>query len=439
MIHFPSPKNKRYLTGIDWLVHVFDYMTKVRTGAGNMFQVVLELDGAPVEGELRECLSRLIRKYPLLHGRSARDYNLVPYWKMPSTGQAAPFSFNVHLLGDGADVFSLLEREANVPFNSEQEHLAFHLIYAGKKSFVATIFDHRLFDARGADAFLNMFQEEFIEKGNCSRKISLGEPSHLGRWCEKFRAANRFNQTFSRLAKNAPSRVLPLPSAVNKQPFRFKVIPFNEQQKSTIVETANNEAGYLMLMPYLLAIAVRILRVIFTNRGIDTGDYVIPITIDMRPLKKVQKEVFFNHWSLFLFRIKDGEVDSFPVLLESIKRQMYDQVKSGLPYDIWEASLLMRVAPLPISSSLLQVHLKNSSFCFSYVGESAYAYTFPEFMGKKVHNIFYMPRVPIPPGLGIYFHQFQGKLNAILSYVQGLLRDDEVNTIEDSLYSQLGV
>jgi NRPS condensation-like uncharacterized protein len=439
MIHFPFSKTKRYLTGIDWLVHVFNYMTKLPNGSGNKFQVVLELDGVPVEDEFRKCLSGLIRKYPVLSGRSVRDYNLAPYWKMPPAGQTAPLSFNVHRLEDGADVFPLLEQAVNEPFNSEQEHLAFHLIYAGEKSFVAITFDHRLFDARGADAFLNMLQQEFKEKGNCSRGNSLLEPIHLPRWSEIFKIANQLNKRFSRLAKNAPSRVLPLPSALNRQDFRFKIVTFDEQQKATIVENANRKAGYSMIMPYMLAVAVRVMHMIFLNRGMDTGDCVIPITIDLRPPKKLQREIFFNQWSLLLFRIKEDEVSSFPRLLESIKLQMYDQVKSKQPQDIWEAIFLMRMAPLAISSNMLRLYLKKSSFCFSYVGESDYAYTFPEFMGEKVHNIFYMPRVPIPPGLGIYFHQFRGKLNAVISYLQGLLKDDEVNTIVDSLYSELGV
>ena len=439
MVHLPFSKNKRYLTGIDWIVHTFDYMTKRRTGAGNMFQVILELDGSPEEDELRQCLTRFIKKYPVVYGRPARDYNLAPYWKMPSRGQTVPLSFNVSRLEDSEDVFARLAQGVNTPFKSDREHLAFHLVYAGKKSFVAMTFDHRLFDARGAEAFLGLFQEEFEGKGECSAEISLTEPAHLCRWREKFKAGQHVNRAFLRLGEKAPPRVLPIPSAPNRQRIKFKIIPFDEQQTAAIVDTAYNEAGYLLLMPYVLAVAVKVLHGIFAARDIRAGDYVISVSIDTRPPEKVGQEIFFNHLSFFLFLIQGHEAGRFPALLASIKRQMYDQVKSGLPSDIEEASTLMRIVPLPILSHLMRLHLKGqiASFCFSYVGETAYTYF--RFMRNKVCNIFHMPRVPVPPGLGIFFHQSHGKLNGVLSYAEGMLSDDEVNTMVHRMESLLGV
>jgi len=125
--------------------------------------------------------------------------------------------------------------------------------------------------------------------------------------------------------------------------------------------------------------------------------------------------------------------------LQSIKQQIYDQIKADLPRDIEKASLLMRIAPLPVLGYLMRLPLKGqiASFCFSYIGEAAYAS--PVFMGKKIHNIFHMPRVPIPPGLGIFFNQFQGKLNVVISYLDGMLEKDEIDSIVHALQSRLGV
>lgn len=440
MISLPFSKSKRYLTGIDWIIHTFDYMTRRATGIGNISQVVLKLNGVPIEDDLRKSLTEFIKKYPVMYGWLKRDYNLAPYWKMPSSGQATPLSFKVCRLenGDNAAAFSLLEPGANMAFNSKREYCAFHLIHNEKKSFLAMTFDHRVFDARGAEAFLGMFQQEWEKRGNNLQKISLTEPANLCRWQEKFKAGQQVNRTFLWLAENAPPRVLPLPSTYNNRKFKFRVISFDEQQTAAIIETAFNKSGYLMLMPYVLAVAIQSLHKIFSKRGISTSDYVIPVSIDMRPPEKVKQEVFFNHVSFFLFRVSADEADSFPVLLKLIKQQMYEQVKSGLPRHIREASFLMRIVPLPILSHLMRLYLKGqiASFCFSYVGETAY--TFPRFMGENVHNIFHMPRVPVPPGLGIFFTQFQRKLNAVLSYVEGILSDDEVNTIVHTLQSHLG-
>ena len=438
MVSIPFSKNKHHLTGIDWIVHAFDYMNKRATGAGNAFQIVMEFDDVVPEDELRSCLDCFVSKFPVLGGRTKRDYNLAPYWKMPSAAGRTPVALDVHHVGNDRDVPPLLEMEVNRPFGSEREHLAFHLICTEQKSYVAATFDHRLFDAHGAEAFLGMFQRDCDQQGACSWDIDLREPAHLSHWQRKFDAGREVNRAFLRLAENAPPRVLPLTPELRRQGFKFSVTSFDEQQSKAIMERAESEAGYLMVMPYTLALTVQILHGIFRNRGIDSGDYVIPVTMDTRPRSKVAHEVFFNHVSFLLFRIQAHEVDDFSALLKSIKEQMYDQARAGLTRDLWEASFLMRIVPLRILRRLMGLYLKGelASFCFSFVGETGHMLT--RFMGREVDRSYHMTRVPIPPGLGLFFHQSQGRLNAYVSYLEGLLSEDEVEAIVAALKSRLG-
>ena len=441
IINFPS--KKRYLTGIDWIIHVLDYITKKATGTGNTSQIVLELEGSPQEDKFRNCLDSLIKKYPVLYGRTSRDYNLAPYWKIFSKRQSGLLPVKVYHLEhiNHTDLFKLLEQKANLKFISNQEHVFFHLIYTKNKCYVAMTFDHRLFDARGAEAFLEMFQNQWENKDNtfCDKDIIVpAESAHLCNWRKKFIAGKQVNRTFLKLGENAPPRVLPLPASLNNRRFRFKVIPFDKHQTGLIVENAYKEAGYLMLMPYVLASAVWVMHRLFSKRNIKSGDYVVPVSIDMRPTDKVQQEVFFNHVSFLFFIVRPDAADHFPVLIKSIKQQLYDQVKSELPRNFQEASLLMRILPLPILSNIMRVYLKGqiASFSFSNVGESAYKSS--SFMGKKILNILHMPRVPVPPGLGIFFHQFQNKLNVVLSFLEGILSDEEANELIHTLQSRLG-
>jgi hypothetical protein len=59
-------------------------------------------------------------------------------------------------------------------------------------------------------------------------------------------------------------------------------------------------------------------------------------------------------------------------------------------------------------------------------------------MGKRVRHSYHMTRVPISPGLGVFFHQSQGALNAYVSYAKGLLSPGEVEMIVEGLKSRLG-
>jgi hypothetical protein len=215
------------------------------------------------------------------------------------------------------------------------------------------------------------------------------------------------------------------------------VIPFSEGESREIVERAESDAGYLMAMPYTMALTVQALHSVFAARGIDTGDYVIPVTMDIRPPGGPSQDAFFNHVSLLLFRIEAGAASDRSALLDTIKQQMYDQVRTGLARHISDASLLMRIVPLRAVSRLLKLYLTENiaSFCFSFLGDAGYMPS--RFMGQKIRSSYHMPRVPVPPGLGVFFQESQGRLNASLSYSEGLLSEGEVDEVLGALKSGL--
>jgi len=437
VVSIPFSKKKHYLTGIDWILHGFDYMNKRATGAGNALQIVMELEGVPAEREVRDSLDGFVRKFPLLSGRARRDYNLAPYWQIPSWAHEPALALDVHHLEDGEDAVPVLERLANTPFSGEREHLVFYLLRTGENSHVAVKFDHRLFDAHGAEEFLSMFQQDWEKGGALTWELPLPEPAHLSQWRRKFEAGRQVNRALLRLTGDAPPRVLPLDPAASRLGCRFSVISFDERQSEEIIDRAEDEAGYLMAMPYTMALTVQILHEVFASRGIDTGDYIIPVTMDTRSPGKLAQQAFFNHVSLLYFRIRAREVNDFSVLLNSIKQQMYEQVRARLARDIWDASFLMRIAPLPTVGYLIKRYFRGeiASFCFSFLPDTGHMPA--RFMGRKVRRCYHMPRVPIPPGLGVFFHHSQGRLNAYLSYAQGLLSEGEVNTVLDALKSRL--
>jgi len=444
MTALPYSRNKRYLTGIDWIINVLNYMTLKETGAGFMSQVVFELNGEADSLQTESSLSAFMKKHPLLNGRASRDFNLAPYWKIPAEG-TGKISFETIHLSDSLDkdtsfddVLTGLEKGINRPFKNRNEHVAFHLITKKGKSYLAMTFDHLVFDARNAEAFLNMFQKDW-ESGEYPCDLTITEPAHLSMWMDKFKAGQRVNRAFLQIADRVPPRVLPLPLPQAGKGFKFKILSFKRKEAEAITENAFNQAGYLMLMPYALSASVSALHEIFAGRGFVSGNYVIPVSIDNRKKEEVMRQVFFSNVSFFIFKVEAELAVSFPELLKSVKEQMYNQVKTDLPGDICKASLLMRIAPLPLLGSLMKIYLKGqiASFSFSYVGESAYESSC--FMNNKIINMFHMPRVPVPPGIGIFFQKSKENLNVILSYMDGMLSGEESGKIFDLLKFRLGV
>ena len=434
----PYSTNRRYLSGADWIINMIDYANKKATGVGNQSQVVMELAGCPPLDDLRERLDTFLNHYPIVNGQVKRDYcNLAPYWKFDQKKRRST-KLKTYKLNGNADsqLLAKLEQTANQPFDCDREHLSFCLISAKDRSFLVMTFDHRLLDARGAEAFLNMFQLEQEQPGMHHKKVSVRESAHLDRWHEQFEAGRNTSRALKAMSDNEQP-VFPVSKEQKKKGFKFKIVSFDKEETTHIVKKAYAQAGYLLIMPYILAVAAQALHKTFQRNNILAGDYIIPVSTDMRAKDRLPEKTFFNYVSFFIFRIPSSKTEDFSYLLDTIKKQMYDQVKSKNLQNFNEASYLLRIVPLAILGPLMRLlkQWPSGSFCSSYVGEDTYG--FSKFMNEDVLNIFHMPRPPANPGLGVYFNQFQGRLNATLSYMNGMLAEDDVDSIVQDIKSNL--
>ncbi len=434
-------KRKRYLSGSDWVINTLDHVMKASTCAGNMSQVVLQL-GVPLDAdEARRRITAFVRQFPVLQGRVSRDIKLAPFWMIPEkTGRDV--TFTVHHVDDQLNTnafLPILERSANTPFSDDHDHLAFHLYSGSERSMLSMTFDHRIFDARGAELFLGLLQKS-LDKGSSdvSGDIAFVSSSALNGWSKKFLAGRNVNRRIIALSRTITPEVLPLPSGGDRR-YRYHLLSFNMQETAGIYERAYTESGYLMESPYLLAVVIQSMHDLFAGRRTAGASYLIPVTLDVRPgLDKLQ-EVFFNYVSYLFYQVPVAEVVDLKGLIAILKQQMFDQVKSGFSKDLAEASLLTRIAPLSVLGKLLQLPMKGKmgTFAFSHLGKSSYEH--PEFMGKGIENMYHMPRVPVPPGLGFFSNYFNGKLNLVISFLDGLLSDDDVRLLDRGIRRRFGV
>ncbi len=369
-------KRKRYLSGSDWVINTFDHLMKAATCAGNMSQVVLQFDSPLDENEVRIKISRFVDLFPVLQGSVGRDLKLAPYWRIPSKG-VHEVTFVVHRVEDrlSSNAFlPYLEQSVNTAFRDDNDHLAFHLFTGHERSMLAMTFDHRILDARGAELFLDLFQLSLKKDApRVSGNIAFASSSALTHWSKRFLAGRNVNRRIMTLSKTSTPEALQLPVG-GYGCYRYHLLTFNEKETAGIYERAYDEAGYLMESPYLLSVIVQSMRELFTSRQMTGASYLIPVTVDLRPGLDPLQEVFFNYVSYLFYQVPVHEVDDRKGLIASLKQQMYDQVKSGFPKDLVEASLLTRIAPLPVLGKLLHLPMKGkmATFAFSHLGKSSY-------------------------------------------------------------------
>jgi hypothetical protein len=433
-------KKKRYLSGSDWVINTLDHLMKATTGVGNLSQVVLLLDAPLDESEVRNRLNAFVKQFLVLQGQVSRDLKLAPYWKIPARpGRDVSLTvLNAEGLLSRESILAHFEKSANTPFHDDKEHLAFHLFKDTERCLLAMSFDHRIFDARGAELFLNLFQQNMNDGSPAaSGDIAFTSSAALTQWSKKFLAGRTVNRRIIALSKSSP-RALPIPrdGAASQ---RYHLLSFDQQETAHIYNRAYTEAGYLMESPYLLSVILQCVHELFTTKEEDGSSYLIPVTTDLRPNKEPLQEMFFNYVSYLFYQVPAGKVADRKCLIALLKQQMYDQVKSGFPKDLAEASLLTRIAPLPLLGKLLHLPMKGkmATFAFSHLGKSSYQH--PLFMGRKVLELFHMPRVPVPPGLGFFSNYYNGRLNLVISYLDGLLRGDEVQMLDRRIREGFGL
>lgn len=438
LLKYLSVHNKYYLNGFDWVMGVIDLIMKKTTCAGNASQVVFMLDSPPDETAFRTALQRFLALFPIIGGSIGRHYTLTPYWKMPPPDSAPQVPLTVTRLDGADDLNTALAGFINTPFKGAHEHLAFHLVYGRNEQCLAMTFDHRLFDARGAESFMNLFQEYLAagEDPTIAEKVRLTQSFDLWPWKPKFLAGQAVNRKMIALSREA-MRAIPITLNGKPKGFRYRVVSFGQEETERIYNTAYAEAGYLMIMPYLFARVFQALHGVFERRGVPHGAYVVPVSTDLRQAKDIREELFFNKNSMFFFQVPPADISDLKRLIGVIKEQMYEQVQSRFPQNLMAASSLTRIVPLPVLRRIFHLPLqgKIASFCFSHVSKCSY--TSHDLMGCRIMNVFHTPRMPVPPGIGIFFNSFGGRLNATISWLDGTFTDVEVEAIESELRCSL--
>jgi len=432
-IELPFSRDKRYLTGMDWIIQALDKACRVRLGAGHSFQIVIELEGLIEGGSFQECFHRYCLLFPYLQGAPARDFNLAPYWKAGKSGKS-PVGFGKIKAVDAKDAWRLLEKELNTPFEPAGLYLKVLEVRLEKVSLLGFVFDHRLFDARGAELFLKKFQEYFLT-GRCEGDLTPPGPAYLDRWSEQFQAGRKMNRL--RIAARKMTRVRSLESRSFKGARnRFSDKSFGTSETRAVFERADKLAGPFMFFLYGLAVAGQAVHALLDRKDAGTGDLVVSVTRDMRPAGSNGTALFFNHFSFLFFRAGEDCLPDLEVLLRSLKSEFYDRVKDKSAEALRDAGMLMRILPRSVLALGLQPRAKSSiSFSFASTGENAYQAE--GFMEEKIGNMIHLPRVPPSPGLGIYFSQYKSKLSVTLSYLDNLLSEEEAADLLKAISEKL--
>ena len=299
---------------MDWVVHAIDHTSKKFLGCGLLFQIVVELAGTLEKESLWGPLARYCECFPHLWGRAHRDFiNLAPYWRINRGRGESKVEVVFRQAVDFEEALNLLSAELNTPFETEEICFKVLCVTVSDKTVIGYTFDHRLFDARGAESFLQGFHD-FWAQGLSQEFQVRNADAGLDHWREKFEAGRKVRAGFAS-GENSMVRHFTDRKSPQKGKNRFKIKLFDQIATQSIFERAEKRAGVFMFLPYTLAISIQMIHSLFVRRGQREGDFVISVTRDMRVKGSSNVSILFNHFSVIYFRVSALEIDDFQMLV----------------------------------------------------------------------------------------------------------------------------
>ncbi|MEI6645542.1 MAG: hypothetical protein WCP12_05860 [bacterium] len=403
-----------------------------------VFGVSVYLEGSPDSNQLKSCFIQFCQQFPVLRGRDARCWCLAPYWKysgtkVPRVPEEIRVGGCVLQEHESTSDFSMyIEQAINKYAVIDGWHVALEIIQSpdASKSMLLFMFDHCLFDAKGADAFIQLFLQHF--KG---AEMSIPESEKMPRadaqlddWGSRFKSGRDANRCIRKLM-NAETANLPLPQDLKSRPIRIREICFTPEESKRIQERAFAVAGYLMFAPYVLATAVSAFYPVFDRLLKGNFDFVVSTSTDKQRTAVRKQHVFFNDLSFLFFQFPMSAAADRNTLAVILRNQLVQQARDGLPAVLEEANLLMRIFPAKILWQFLMKYYRNrmSSLAFTSLGEPQMNVS--EVAGCRVLDYIHFPMIPTPPGLGLILCQHADKIHAVLSYFDGVISDEDVQAV----------
>ena len=439
----PSSPHKRYLGGADWCVAALERGTIETTGRPTVFHVAVFLDGIPDAARMEAGFRAYCRRFPLLWGRPARCWCLAPYWKIPAAAPDPEISVG-HIALPGAaameDVVRQIEALANERALLRSCAVALQILKWGEARGVLVFsFNHHVFDAAGAERFIDLFFRHLDGRTTAGDypDPNPAEPAQLDQWLKRFASGRKLNRAMRHLSPGA-SAGLDLPADAARRPFRFRVISFTEEESRLVQERAFSTAGYLMFMPYVLATAAAVFRPLFVGRAVPNSNFVVTVSTNrLRPPADGMPHYFFNDLSFLYFGFPMAAATDRDALARTVRDQLIAQVKAEMPAAIEDSNLLMRILPARLFWKFMVLFFRNrlSSFALTCLGEPLIKAS--SVMGCPIRSHVHFPVIPAPPGLGLVLSRSGKVYHAILSYIEGILPEKDIDVLLDSFRALL--
>ncbi|GAA5480925.1 hypothetical protein [Haloferula sargassicola] len=402
-----------------------------RTGQGrHLAASVIELDAPPAPGLLERAAETLGHRHPLLHAHVRRHFpTFLASWQLGETA-AVPVSHHSRDIPDLAPLVARLLRESDIDILRPGPNLELHLatLPDGTAALIL-LWPHLLFDAVGIDLLLD--------------ELNLPDPTTHRSWGETAnppppsRAWPAAKPMVEEMRTFPAWRIRSAHPRTRPGPPAFRVLHFTRGQTSAIREKMAATAGELLLLPYFAAAAARATKALIASRH-PAEETAILLSLPVQRVGNPHKRPLFqNHMTPWSLLLTHEELTDLPGATKALYKKYASFLRRKLPAAMEALMALMHRCPSRLYLKPAGLFLKGEICSLFHSHTGSFPARARTLLGQRITRACHIPTVSAPPGLGIFFSEFDGQLTATLSWRENTLTPDEIDLVEKTLLTDL--
>ncbi len=215
----------------------------------------------------------------------------------------------------------------------------------------------------------------------------------------------------------------------------FRLIELSTTQSEQTLGRLRELCGELFQMPFYAAVAARALRRLHELRGWQSP--AIHLQLPAQTRGRSRDLIFGNHMGTLPLFLEAAALGSLPAAVAHLQQCYKDSLKTGMPQA--SEAMMSLASHMPVRGFIPMVRLTNCgqicSLFHSHTGTFLPGRT--HFAGAAVENVCTIPSVCTPPGLGLFFSDFGGRITVTLAWRGAGFTTAEVDALAAHIVADL--
>lgn len=304
--------------------------------------------------------------------------------------------------------------------------------HAGAASCLALTWFHPLMDAQGGQNFLahlndlDRRSDQIPWDGAPPAFVPPRDPRRLLERCRMASGSLRYLRT---LAPVPP--VSPVPPRVPPGRACFR------QESFLGSDPAASDRRPTREISWRLALVGKAMAELWQRRGLPDVPFLVPIGVDQRP-KGDPGPTFGSMLAFHFARFRPSDTGDVPALAHVLRRQMADAVRGGHIEANAVAMEFLQYRPLSMMLRVLPWTASGELFSFNCADLTDWPPALEHCFDRRVVNAYHIPVVPPSPGIGVFFNSCESLNNLVISWIEGVVSEDEVTRIIEVVRDGMG-